>query len=139
RNRILGSGRKMTVSSELSSAAWAAGLPQPLRGELATLEEAYFRHVDAGDVDCTITGITQIFRRHLELATERPRGKALMRVHHPDDGAGVGVAVQLVTDDMPLLVESITAALNRAQVSVTEVIHPIFEVIRDAEGKLVSA
>ncbi|MFB7878662.1 NAD-glutamate dehydrogenase [Nocardia sp. NPDC056064] len=129
----------MTVSSELSSAAWAAGLPQPLRGELATLEEAYFRHVDAGDVDCTITGITQIFRRHLELATERPRGKALMRVHHPDDGAGVGVAVQLVTDDMPLLVESITAALNRAQVSVTEVIHPIFEVIRDAEGKLVSA
>ncbi|WP_278262948.1 NAD-glutamate dehydrogenase [Nocardia sp. AG03] len=129
----------MTVSSELSSAAWAAGLPQPLRGELATLEEAYFRHVDAGDVDCTITGITQIFRRHLELAAERPRGKALMRVHHPDDGAGVGVAVQLVTDDMPLLVESITAALNRAQVSVTEVIHPIFEVIRDAEGKLVSA
>ncbi|WP_336083099.1 NAD-glutamate dehydrogenase [Nocardia sp. SSK8] len=129
----------MTVSSELSSAAWAAGLPQPLRGELATLEEAYFRHVDAGDVDCTITGITQIFRRHLELATERPRGKALMRVHHPDDGAGVGVAVQLVTDDMPLLVESITAALNRAQVGVTEVIHPIFEVIRDADGKLVSA
>ncbi|MFE3544383.1 NAD-glutamate dehydrogenase [Nocardia sp. NPDC059177] len=129
----------MTVSSELSSAAWAARLPQPLRGELATLEEAYFRHVDAGDVDCTITGITQIFRRHLELATERPKGKALVRVHHLDDGAGVGTAVQLVTDDMPLLVESITAALNRAQVGVTEVIHPIFEVIRDAEGKLVSA
>ncbi|WP_043648854.1 NAD-glutamate dehydrogenase [Nocardia thailandica] len=129
----------MTVSSELSSAAWAAGLPQPLRGELATLEEAYFRHVDAGDVDCTITGITQIFRRHLELASVRPKGRALVRVHHPDDGTGLGTAVQLVTDDMALLVESVTAALNRAQVSVTEVIHPIFEVIRDPNGKLVSA
>ncbi|MFI9403415.1 NAD-glutamate dehydrogenase [Nocardia sp. NPDC052316] len=126
----------MTVSSELSSAAWAASLPQVLRGELATLEEAYFRHVDAGDVDCAITGITQIFRRHMELAMHRPAGRALVRVYHPDDGSGLGAAVQLVTDDMPLLVESITSSLNRLGVSVSEVIHPIFEVERDAEGRL---
>ncbi|WP_433662808.1 NAD-glutamate dehydrogenase [Nocardia sp. CA-128927] len=126
----------MTVSSELSSAAWAASLPQALRGELATLEEAYFRHVDAGDVDCAITGITQIFRRHMELAMHRPADRALVRVYHPDDGSGLGAAVQLVTDDMPLLVESITSSLNRLGVSVSEVIHPIFEVERDAEGLL---
>ena len=129
----------MTVSSELSSAAWAAGLPQSLRGELATLEEAYFRHVDAGDVDCAITGITQIFRRHLELAMTRPVGRALVRVYHPDDGSGLGAAVQLVTDDMSLLVESITSSLSRMGVSVSEVIHPIFEVTRDLDGRLISA
>ncbi|MEU1959612.1 NAD-glutamate dehydrogenase [Nocardia sp. NPDC019304] len=129
----------MTVSSELSSAAWAAGLPQSLRGELATLEEAYFRHVDAGDVDCAITGITQIFRRHLELAVTRRPGRALVRVYHPDDRSGIGAAVQIVTDDMPLLVESISSSLSRLGVSVSEIIHPIFEVERDEEGRLTHA
>ncbi|MFD3747302.1 NAD-glutamate dehydrogenase [Nocardia sp. NPDC058633] len=129
----------MTVSSEISSAAWAAGMPQSLRGDLATLEEAYFRHVDAGDVDFPIPGITQIFRHHMELAAVRRPGKATVRVHHPDDGTGMGAAVQVVTDDMPLLVESITAALGRMQVSVSEVIHPIFEVTRDENGHLTGA
>ncbi|TDP38408.1 NAD-glutamate dehydrogenase [Nocardia ignorata] len=129
----------MTVSSEMSSAGWAAEMPPSLRDDLATLEEAYFRHVDAGDVDFPITGITQIFRHHMELAARRQPGKALVEVHHPDDGSGMGAAVQVVTDDMPLLVESITAALGRMQVSVSELIHPIFEVTRDADGTLVGA
>ncbi|WP_026343264.1 NAD-glutamate dehydrogenase [Nocardia sp. BMG111209] len=130
----------MTVSSELSTAAWVAGMPDPLRGDLATLEEAYFRHVDAGDLDCAITGDSmEVFRRHLELGMQRRSGQVRMRVYHPDDGTGLGAAVQLVTDDMPLLVESVTAALARRAVSVSEVIHPIFEVTRDADGHLVSA
>ncbi|MBB5918818.1 glutamate dehydrogenase [Nocardia transvalensis] len=130
----------MTVSSEMSTAAWVASLPEQLRGELATLEEAYFRHVDAGDVDCAITGGSNlVFRRHIELGTLRPPGQARVRVYYPDDGSGLGAAVQMVTDDMPLLVESVTAYLSRHTVSISEVIHPIFEVIRDAEGALESA
>ncbi|MBF6331498.1 NAD-glutamate dehydrogenase [Nocardia transvalensis] len=130
----------MTVSSELSSAAWVAGLPEQLRGELATLEEAYFRHVDAGDVDCAITGSSlQVFRRHIELAIQRPPGAARVRVYYPDDGSGLGAAVQMVTDDMPLLVESVTSALSRMSISISEIIHPIFEVERDSEGRLESA
>ncbi|NKY89274.1 NAD-glutamate dehydrogenase [Nocardia veterana] len=130
----------MTVSSELSSSAWAESLPEPLRGELATLESAYFRHVDAGDVDCAITGSSDlVFRRHLELGMQRPPGAARVRVYHPDDGSGLGAAVQLVTDDMRLLVESVAAALARIGVTVSEVIHPIFEVLRDDEGRLRSA
>ncbi|WP_216892479.1 NAD-glutamate dehydrogenase [Nocardia alni] len=130
----------MTVSSELSSVAWAEGLPESLRDELAALEEAYFRHVDAGDVDSALTGSSnQVFHRHLELGMQRRAGERRIRVYHPDDSAGLGAAVQLVTDDMPLLVESVTAALTRMGVSITEVIHPIFEVIRDADGRLESA
>ncbi|GEM31177.1 putative NAD-dependent glutamate dehydrogenase [Nocardia neocaledoniensis NBRC 108232] len=110
-----------------------------MRGDLATLEGAYFRHVDAGDADFPVTGINQIFRRHMELAARRPAHTALVRVYHPDDGSGMGAAVQVVTDDMGLLVESITAALGRMQVNVSEVIHPIFEVTRDADGVLVGA
>ncbi|WP_063017509.1 NAD-glutamate dehydrogenase [Nocardia nova] len=130
----------MTVSSELSSNAWAESLPEPLRGELATLESAYFRHVDAGDVDCAITGSSAlVFRRHLELGLQRPPGAARVRVYHPDDGSGIGAAVQLVTDDMRLLVESVASALTRIGATVSEVIHPIFEVMRDDEGRLHSA
>lgn len=127
----------MTVSSELSSAAWVAGLPAELRGDLDSLEKAYFRHVDAADVDCVITGISQVFRKHLELAMTRPSGRALVRVYSPEEG--LGAAVQLVSDDMPLLVESITSSLSRMGASVSEVIHPIFGVARDADGTLTDA
>ncbi|MFC9996988.1 NAD-glutamate dehydrogenase [Nocardia sp. NPDC127526] len=130
----------MTVSSELSSAAWAASLPASLRGNLVSLEEAYFRHVDAGDADCAIPATsTQIFRCHVDLAMRRTPGIANVRVHHPDDESGLGAAVQMVTDDMPLLVESVTSSLSRMGVSVSEVVHPIFEVTRDGEGALETA
>lgn len=130
----------MTVSSELSSAAWAASLPASLRGNLVSLEEAYFRHVDAGDADCAIPATsTQIFRHHVELAMRRARGSARVRVYHPDDDSGLGAAIQMVTEDMPLLVESVTSSLSRMGVSVSEVVHPIFEVTRDDEGDLLTA
>src|SRR5690606_11868411 len=139
-NPIRGSWRKnMTVSSELSGAAWAASLPPSLREGLANLERAYFRHVDADDVDSEVTGVSQIFRRHLELAARRVAGSPLIRVHHPEDGSGVGAAVQVVTADMPLLVDSITAAVSRAEARIIDVIHPIFEVERDADGRLLAA
>ncbi|QLY30304.1 NAD-glutamate dehydrogenase [Nocardia huaxiensis] len=130
----------MTVSSELSSAAWAASLPATLRGNLVSLEEAYFRHVDAGDADCAIPATsTQIFRRHMELGIHRAPATADVRVYHPDDETDLGAAVQMVTDDMPMLVESITSSLSRMGISVTEVVHPIFEVTRDAGGNLETA
>ncbi|MFI1913676.1 NAD-glutamate dehydrogenase [Nocardia sp. NPDC020380] len=130
----------MTVSSELSSAAWAASLPASLRGNLVSLEEAYFRHVDAGDADCAIpTTSTHIFRCHVDLAMQRTPGTAVVRVHHADDDAQLGVAVQMVTDDMPLLVESVTSSLSRLGISVSEIVHPIFEVTRDAAGRLETA
>ncbi|WP_067565681.1 NAD-glutamate dehydrogenase [Nocardia acidivorans] len=130
----------MTVSSELSSAAWAASLPASLRGNLVSLEEAYFRHVDAGDADCAIpVTSTQIFRCQIDLAMQRTVGSASLRVYHPEDDADLGAAVQMVTDDMPLLVESVTSYLSRMGVSVSEVVHPIFEVTRDAAGNLKTA
>lgn len=130
----------MTVSSELSSAAWAASLPASLRGDLVSLEEAYFRHVDAGDADCAIPATsTHIFRCHVDLAVQRTPGTANVRVYQADDEAGLGVAVQMVTEDMPLLVESVTSSLTRMGVSLSEVVHPIFEVTRDADGNLESA
>ncbi|MFC8042770.1 NAD-glutamate dehydrogenase [Nocardia sp. NPDC057353] len=119
----------MTVSSEVSTEQWSESLPEQVRGSLADLEEAYFRHVDAGDVDYVIHGGTDIFRLHIELARVRRRGEAVVRVFHPE-ASDFGPAVQIVTDDMPLLVESVTATLSRLGVRMVELVHPIFEVQR---------
>ncbi|WP_067654466.1 NAD-glutamate dehydrogenase [Nocardia harenae] len=120
----------MTVSSEVSTEQWSESLPEQVRGSLADLEEAYFRHVDAGDIDYAISGGTDIFRLHIDLARVRRRGEAVVRVFHPD-ASDFGPAVQIVTDDTPLLVESVTATLGKLGVRMVELVHPIFEVRRE--------
>ena len=44
--------------------------------------------------------------------------------------------IEVVTDDMPFLVDSLTAELNYQGVTVHLVIHPIFSVTRNARGLL---
>ncbi|MGW0183753.1 NAD-glutamate dehydrogenase domain-containing protein, partial [Nocardia sp. NPDC003345] len=129
----------MTVSSELSSDAWVAELPDTLRAGLGALEDGYFRYVGTEDADCEITAPTLTFRAHLALALTRQPGQGLVRAHHPDDGSGLGAAVQIVTDDMPMLVDSVTALFSRMGGTVSEVIHPIVTVERDAAGGLLAA
>ncbi len=46
--------------------------------------------------------------------------------------------VEIVNDDMPFLVDSVTAELNRVGLTVRLVIHPVFAVERDAAGKLLA-
>ncbi len=46
--------------------------------------------------------------------------------------------VEIVNDDMPFLVDSVTAALNGLDLTVYLVIHPILKIERDAAGKLVA-
>ncbi|MFI1460987.1 NAD-glutamate dehydrogenase [Nocardia carnea] len=129
----------MTVSSELSSEAWVAELPDNLRAGLHALEEGYFRHVGTDEADCEISSAELTFRAHLALALTRQPGQGSVRVHHPDDGSGLGAAVQIVTDDMPMLVDSVTALLARLGGTVREVIHPIVTAERDADGRLRAA
>ncbi|MCK6450206.1 MAG: NAD-glutamate dehydrogenase [Alphaproteobacteria bacterium] len=44
--------------------------------------------------------------------------------------------VEMVNDDMPFLVDSVTAELNRLNLTVHLVVHPIMKVAREADGKL---
>ncbi len=68
----------------------------------------------------------------------RPSGSAAVRVYNPE-GARDGwssphTIVEIVTDDMPFLVNSVTAALNHGGREVCLGIHPILVVARDAAG-----
>ncbi len=71
----------------------------------------------------------------------RPPGEAKIRVYNPrfeEYGWQVGhTVVEIITDDMPFLVDSVTAELNRQGLTVHLVIHPIFRVRRDRNGNLI--
>src|SRR2546430_12490942 len=46
--------------------------------------------------------------------------------------------VEIVNDDMPFLVDSVTAAVNDSGREVRLVIHPILNVVRDAKARVVA-
>ncbi len=62
---------------------------------------------------------------------------AVGKSNPPAGDAGAGhLTVDIVTDDMPFLVDSVTMALVDAGTGVRDVIHPVFRVARDAGGEL---
>ena len=83
------------------------------------------------------------FASHFKLAANRPQGTAQVRVLTPTLGehgwsAGGHTVVEVVVDDMPFLVDSLTMELSRQLRDVHVVIHPSFDVVRDITGELQS-
>ena len=72
------------------------------------------------------------------LASQRQLGQALLRVTPPGPGTGTKAVAEIVTADMPFLVDSALAALSRSGRAVHQLLHPIVPVRRDAAGCLVS-
>jgi len=73
---------------------------------------------------------------------QRKPGVAKVRVFNPrleEHGwKSSHTVVEIVNDDMPFLVDSVTAELNERDAEVHLVIHPIAEVVRDKSGQLTS-
>ncbi|MBV7246765.1 NAD-glutamate dehydrogenase [Streptomyces sp. MW-W600-10] len=78
---------------------------------------------------------------HYRLAENRPQGTANVRVHTPtveENGWTCSHSVvEVVTDDMPFLVDSVTNELSRQGRGIHLVIHPQVTVRRDVTGKLI--
>src|SRR5215471_16770173 len=74
------------------------------------------------------------------LAERRRPRLAKIRVYNPDpmtDGwSSPHTIIEIVNDDMPFLVDSVTGAINASNRTVHLIIHPIFTVERSAEGQL---
>ena len=75
-------------------------------------------------------------------AARRAPGTTNVRVYNPDAAAdgwsSPHTIVEIVNDDMPFLVDSVTAAISRGGPVVHLAIHPILRVARDAAGRLVA-
>ena len=77
-----------------------------------------------------------------DFAQKRRPGEPLIRVFNPREDAhgwnSPHTVIEVVTDDMPFLVDSLTAELNYQGLIVHLVIHPIFTVRRNTKGELKS-
>jgi len=129
----------------LGEAAALAGSGEPAAG--ATVGEAvinrYYRHVALDDLaDRGPADLYGAAASSLELAAHRPQGTAKIRVLTPAAEGGWGTGrnrrsvVEIVTDDMPFLVDSVTAELTRTGQGIHLVVHPVLAVDRDVAGDL---
>ncbi len=137
--------RSMSVSLEQSRQQLlhsAAELADHMGGErLEGFLRRYYRHVATEDLltraaeDLLGAALT-----HRQLAQNRPVGTAKVEVFNPEfeeQGWASGhTVVQIVTDDMSFLVDSVTAELTRMGRTVHIVVHPLMLVRRDATGEL---
>ncbi|MFZ9986638.1 MAG: NAD-glutamate dehydrogenase [Candidatus Nanopelagicales bacterium] len=116
----------------------AAGSPL-----LESLTPLYYRHVPDDDIETRSPGdLLGAMVSHVDLGTERPAGTSCVRVHTPtDDTDGWscgGPVAEIVTDDMPFIVDSVAAELTRLGRGMRLVIHPVLSVQRDVAGTLQS-
>jgi glutamate dehydrogenase len=124
-----------TKDKQLDAAAGA-------RPEWGDLIRAYYRHVAPEEVvERSPEDLFGALASHRELGSARPQGTAAVRVVTPTSSesgwsASGRSVVEVVTDDMPFLVDSVTMELNRLGHTVHSVIHPQFAVERDITGAL---
>ncbi|MEU7326370.1 NAD-glutamate dehydrogenase [Streptomyces griseoviridis] len=114
----------------------------PDRETVLAFLQRYYLHTapeDLGDRDpVDVFGAAY---SHYRLAENRPQGTANVRVHTPtveENGWTCSHSVvEVVTDDMPFLVDSVTNELTRQGRGIHVVIHPQVTVRRDVTGKLI--
>jgi len=133
-------GELIAKAAELAAARKGSGGPSPEKA--SQLLAAYYRHVAPEDiVERTEVDLYGAAMSHYKLASHRPQGTASIRVFTPsvsEQGwAAEGhTVVEVVTDDMPFLVDSVSMELNEQTRNVHMVVHPQLLVRRDLNGEL---
>ena len=131
--------RRPGPEADVDSSGNRAGGDLP--ADLAELIALYYRHVPAEELLATQSGeLAAAVRSHLALASNRVPGRSLVRLINPTVAEhgwrSADTVVQIVTDDMPYLVESVVAELARLNVPVQRLVHPLVVVRRDLTGVL---
>jgi glutamate dehydrogenase len=126
-------------TAEASLASRAAGKADAVVGDVHTFLRGFYRHVAPEEL--ATAGPERLAAMAAEMvafASHRPQGRALVRVRR---GAAAACSpardvVDIVTDDMPFLVDSVRMELTRHGVAPQLVVHPQLRVRRDVAGSL---
>ncbi|MEV6675654.1 NAD-glutamate dehydrogenase [Streptomyces erythrochromogenes] len=115
---------------------------RPDRDAVLSYLQRYYLHTAPEDLtDRDPVDVFGAALSHYRLAENRPQGTANVRVHTPtveENGwTSSHSVVEVVTDDMPFLVDSVTNELSRQGRGIHVVIHPQVVVRRDITGKLI--
>ena len=101
----------------------------------------YYHGVAEGDLaQHAVTDLATLALAHQKLARTRAPGATIVRVFNPDirrDGfSSTHTVVQVTTDDMPFLVDSIRIVFDRHGLAIHFMAHPILRTRRDGSGRL---
>jgi glutamate dehydrogenase len=101
---------------------------------------AYFRGVADQDLRARAPAeLAAIAHNHIALGRGRKDSRTHVRVFNADparDGFhSPHTIVQIVTDDMPFLVDSVGIVFTRHQLAMHLIIHPVIAMLRDARGR----
>ena len=101
---------------------------------------AYYQRVANEDL-ASPSRLATVAEAHARLGLRRPQGRALVQVREPADAClnpvnRSGLVVDIVIDDMPYLVDSVTTELNRHEAEILLIVHPLLRVRRDVTGAL---
>lgn len=113
--------------------------------ELADFVSAYFDNTDPDELrsrgSSTLLALANAHWRLLDAPSDM--AGARIRVYNPtlaEDGfASEYTVIQIVHDDMPFLVDSVTMAVNRSGRMAHWIVHPLLAVDRDARGAVIRA
>ena len=102
---------------------------------------AYYAGVSLGDLaERRPDDLYGAAAAHFNLARRRTPGEAKVRVYNPEieqhGWQSTHTIVEIVTDDMPFLVDSVRMVLNARGYTSHIVIHPVLGVRRDEDGRI---
>jgi glutamate dehydrogenase len=106
-------------------------------GDLPGFLTAYYRRVAAEDlIAAGPARLAATAAQHATLGAGRPQGRPAVSVLPGTDTSltGAETVIDIVTDDMPYLVDSVTMELNRHGADILLIVHPLLTVYRDVAG-----
>jgi glutamate dehydrogenase len=132
----------------------SAGRPALSEANVARLAQAYVAtyrgpHGDAPGADSAVTAPVDRFAvsglmsptlvdAHVRLGRQRAFGDTRVAVYGDDDPGGFGPALQVVTDNASMLMDSVTVLLHRLSVAYRAIMNPVFRVRRGPSGELLA-
>jgi glutamate dehydrogenase len=116
-------------------------LPAAQAAQLGVFIRQYYAQVDSGDLG--ERGIDDLYGAalsHWYFLQRFAGGAARVRVYNPglaEHGwQSSHTVVEIVNDDMPFLVDSVTMEANRQGLTLHLIVHPVMQVVRDLAGVL---
>jgi glutamate dehydrogenase len=113
-----------------------AGYPTQRLDEAQFFIGAFFARITEGDRGLhTPAQWAALAGSLLDFMQQRAPARAAVRVLNPETGHAGRSWLQVVTDDMPFLIDTVSMAVS-ARLQIHAVIHPVLTARRDAGGKL---
>ncbi len=108
---------------------------------LAAFVRSYYRGVDENDLRASGPAFLALAAAgHLQFGATRRPGQPLARVFNPTESEhgweSSRTVVEVITDDMPFLLDSLTMVLNDCGLNVHVMVHPVLQAVRDRAGRL---